>query len=103
MTLYELISRVIKSLGSRVEQEHTQHLRDVRRIEQQAERFDPSAANGSSFSLNGTNGEIDFESLVKGGGSLATPEIPSVAVSDPWDEGWLDTGTEGALVRIHLS
>jgi len=92
-----LIDRVIRSLGTRVEQEHTQHLRDVRRIEQQAERFNPQPTNGSSFGLNGNNGEIDFESLVKGS-SPAPPDVSSMSSPDSWDEGWLNAGSDATLV-----
>lgn len=59
---------MIKSLGQRVEQEHTQHLRDVRRLEAQTSTFDNALSNGSAYTngANGNGGEVDFESLVKG-------------------------------------
>lgn len=79
---------VIKALSSRVEQEHSAHLRDVRRIEQQTASFANGLANGSSSSMHGTNGgEVDFEALVKG------QIVPMPSVTDPWaDDGWADGG-----------
>ena len=79
---------MIKSLGARVEQEHTVHLRDARRIEQQTASFGNGLGNGSSSMLNGSNGgETDFEALVKG------HTVPQQNVTDPWgDNGWADGG-----------
>ena len=84
-----------------MEQEHTQHLRDVRRIEQQTASFANSLAAGSSFELNGNGGgEVDFESLVKGRNGPPNPFAQSSAPSstDPWDvDGWA-LGTEDANI-----
>ncbi|WVF70713.1 hypothetical protein IAT40_005506 [Kwoniella sp. CBS 6097] len=96
---------VVKTLGARVEQEHSQHLRDVGRIEAQT----ASLAAANAFALNNGNGletsggEVDFETLVRGGagsGSAAPSPNPAsgagaMGISDPWeDEGWLnDTST----------
>lgn len=83
-----LTCSVIKALGLRVEKEHAQHLRDVRRIEQQTAGYNPSLALGgvSSTSMNG-GGEVDFEALVKGNSMPA--QVP-MAADDPWgnDDGW---------------
>lgn len=77
---------VIKSLGARVEQEHTVHLRDARRIDQQTASFNHGLTNGSSSSMNSSTGEIDFEALVKG------QAAPTSSVTDPWaDDGWADS------------
>ncbi|WVW80312.1 hypothetical protein I302_102291 [Kwoniella bestiolae CBS 10118] len=90
---------VVKTLGARVEQEHSQHLRDVHRIEAQT----ASLAAQNAFSLNGSTpnlgggsggGELDFETLVRGGSAAPSPNpvfSSTVGVSDPWDdEGWLN-------------
>ncbi|WVO13150.1 hypothetical protein L204_100762 [Cryptococcus depauperatus] len=101
---------VIKTLGARVEQEHSQHLRDAHRIEQQTASL--AIANNEALNGNLTNvegGEVDFESLVRGTArTMPDFEITSVAAGqdnitaggmpDPWeDEGWLDGSTDGGL------
>jgi len=84
---------VIKTLGSRVEEEHAQHLRDVRRIEQQTNTYNQTLENGSAFNTNGTNGgEMNFEDLVKGTSSPKPQAINSMG-GMPWDEGWADSNT----------
>ncbi|WWD18087.1 hypothetical protein CI109_102535 [Kwoniella shandongensis] len=89
---------VIKTLGARVEQEHSQHLRDVHRIEQQTASL--SATNSLGINGNGGltgsgGGEVDFETLVRGGSAAPSPN-PAVAVTDPWDDdGWLNGGDTG--------
>lgn len=89
---------VIKALGQRVEQEHTVHLRDVRRIEQQSASFANHLASGTAFELNGNgNGEVDFESLVKG--QTGTPNPLAHVTADPWDmDGWANSDADTALV-----
>lgn len=83
---------MIKTLGARVEQEHAQHLRDVRRIEQQTNTYSQSHSNGANLGANGGGGgEVDFESLVKGTASPA-PASTGTAGLDPWDDGWADSG-----------
>lgn len=78
---------MIKSLGAGVEQEHSVHLRDVRRIEQQTASFANGLTNGLSSGMNDGNGEVDFEALVKG------RSAPIGNVTDPWGEdGWADAG-----------
>ncbi|WWC68467.1 uncharacterized protein I206_102395 [Kwoniella pini CBS 10737] len=109
---------VVKTLGSRVEQEHSQHLRDVHRIEAQT----ASLSGQNAFSLNGSSpnlgsgsggGELDFETLVRGGSGSAAPSpnpafasSTSVGISDPWDdESWLNGSddTAGGLSNTFLS
>jgi SCY1-like protein 2 len=76
-----------------VEAEHSQHLRDVRRIEQQTASFVDGLTNGTSSTFHTNGGDVDFETLVKGGASgVPNPLAPPVAVLDPWDEGWADRG-----------
>jgi len=83
---------VIKSLGARVETEHSKHLREVRKMEEQTNSF----ANGSSenpfdFNAVGSSQEVDFETLVKGGGAVSSPAAASAAAAaDPWGDGWDD-------------
>ena len=105
--MYTDILSVIKTLGSRVEQEHAQHLRDVRRIEQQTSTYDQNTQSGSMFGSNGGgSGEVDFESLVKGTTSPAMfngnpSNMGTTASLDPWDEGCADSGDlDTSLVRV---
>jgi SCY1-like protein 2 len=101
-SLRPLTLRVIKSLGTRVEQEHTQHLRDVRRIEQQTASFANSLAAGSSFEMNGGGGgDVDFESLVKGRNGTPNPFAQSSASADPWDvDGWGMGNEDTSIVSL---
>lgn len=102
-----ILPSVIKTLGSRVEQEHAQHLRDVRRIEQQTSTYDQTMQTGSTFGANGNgSGEVDFESLVKGTASPAMGQSSTMGTGslDPWDEGWADSGDlDASLVSLRLS
>ncbi|KAL1410897.1 Protein kinase domain-containing protein ppk32 [Vanrija albida] len=83
---------VIKTLGARVEKEHSQHLREVRKMEEQTNAFGNGTTDGASFDFNGVgaSGEVDFEALVKGqasGGASSSAAAP--ASLDPWgDDGW---------------
>lgn len=91
----ELTGSVIKSLGSRVEAEHTQHLRDVRRLEAQTASFAEKLENGSAYAIGGTGtggsgAEVDFEALVRGGSGAASQTQAVSASLDPWDAGWAD-------------
>jgi len=89
---------VIRSLGARVEQEHTVHLRDVRRIEQQTASFANGLAKASSSAMNGSNGEIDFEALVKGQSAATIP-----IVNDPWeDDGWANGGEDADMAMVGM-
>ena len=92
---------MIKTLGSRVEEEHAQHLRDVRRIEQQTSTYNQTLEDGSAFNTNGANGgEMNFEDLVKGTSSPKPPASNSVG-GMPWDEGWADSsGGDNGLVSL---
>ena len=91
---------MIKTLGSRVEEEHAQHLRDVRRIEQQTSSYNQTLENGSAFNTDGTNGgEMNFEDLVKGTSSSPKPQASNSMGGMPWDEGWADSsGGDNGLV-----
>ncbi|EJT45147.1 clathrin-coated vesicle protein [Trichosporon asahii var. asahii CBS 8904] len=78
---------VIQTLGARVEREHSQHLREVRKMEEQTATMNVS--NGDNpFDFSGQSQEVDFETLVKGGTpSASTPAAASTA--DPWDmDNW---------------
>lgn len=78
---------VIQSLGARVEREHSQHLREVRKMEEQTASMHVS--NGDNpFDFSGQTQEVDFETLVKGGTpSGSTPAAATTA--DPWDmDSW---------------
>lgn len=94
---------MVKTLGSRVEQEHAQHLRDVHRIEQQTVNYGRSQGlnEGNPFGTDANNGEVDFESLVKGTSSSPLPPSTSAMGSlDPWDEGWaVSSEASSSLVR----
>ncbi|WWC87998.1 uncharacterized protein L201_002900 [Kwoniella dendrophila CBS 6074] len=93
---------VVKTLGARVEQEHSQHLKDVHRIEAQTASLaaqNAFALNGHNNSLGGSSvngGELDFETLVRGGSAAPSPNPAvsnTIGVTDPWDdEGWLNVG-----------
>lgn len=50
---------VIKRLGTRVEEEHSRHLAELRRLEE--------SSGTSSGQAGSSNGVLDFESLVRGG------------------------------------
>jgi SCY1-like protein 2 len=84
-----------------VEEEHAKHLRDVRRIEQQTNTYQNTETNSFGMIGNGNgNGEMDFESLVKGGsGTSPVPPSSGNMGLDPWDEGWTDSSVHG-LVRV---
>ncbi|WRT65846.1 uncharacterized protein IL334_002797 [Kwoniella shivajii] len=96
--------KVIKTLGVRVEQEHSQHLRDVHRIEAQTASLAAQNAhslNGNTNSFGGVTGggggEVDFETLVRGGAGSAAPSpnpaVGSMGITDPWnDDSWLNGG-----------
>lgn len=86
---------MIKSLGARVEAEHTTHLRDVRRLEAQTASFAEKLENGSAYGMSsmggsGSGAEVDFEALVRGGTPSAGGGQAASASLDPWDAGWAD-------------
>ncbi|TXT13561.1 hypothetical protein VHUM_00928 [Vanrija humicola] len=88
--------QVIKTLGARVEKEHSQHLREVRKMEEQTNAFSNGTTDGTPFDFNGVgaSGEVDFEALVKGqsGGSSTAAAASASASLDPWgDDGWGDS------------
>jgi hypothetical protein len=83
---------VIKSLGSRVESEHSKHLREVKKMEEQTNSFaNGNAENPFDFSGGGSSQEVDFEALVKGGGGASAAAPAAAAAVDPWGDGWNDT------------
>jgi SCY1-like protein 2 len=87
--------KVIKDLGGRVEREHGEHLKDARRLETSGQGHS-SETGGIPWeaSADGNGTEMDFETLVKGGGPAA------ITPSDPWEDSW---GTGDALVRQPIS
>lgn len=107
--------QVIKQLGSRVEEEHSRHLAEIKRLEETS--GNGSSRNGASTSLMGEglngNGEVDFEALVRGGASLTTGSGASRSVTpDPFGSsddmarvsrggvpGWLGPKTRRASQR----
>ncbi|KIR43293.1 SCY1 protein kinase [Cryptococcus deuterogattii 99/473] len=105
---------VIKTLGARVEAEHTKHLRDVHLIEAQTASLaaaNAAALNAGSFGRvaqsNGDGGgDVDFEALVRGNGSgmgssgSVVPTVGVTGVTDPWDdEGWLNNTPSTAIAN----
>lgn len=69
---------VIKRLGSRVEEEHSKHLNELRRLEETS----GARANGGT-----TNGNaMDFESLVRGGGFGLGPAAKKEVQNDLWSD-----------------
>jgi SCY1-like protein 2 len=85
---------VIKSLGSRVESEHSKHLREVKKMEEQTNSFaNGNAENPFDFSGGGSSQEVDFEALVKGGGggaAASSSTATAASAADPWGDGWAD-------------
>lgn len=81
---------VIKSLGARVEREHIEHLRAVRKSEAQTASL---AMQNTGWELASESTEVDFETLV-GRSSTSTPQAGSGGPSslmDDWgsDMAWL--------------
>ena len=84
---------VIRALGDRVAKEHGEHLKDVRRLEEsQNARVAEMGLNGwDQAAMAPSGGEVDFESLVKGGSSAPKP------ANEGW-EGWdADDGLVGSV------
>ena len=74
---------VIRKLGDRVEKEHDQYLRDSQRVE------DRSAVSSSTNVPLGTNGAVDFESLVGNGGGINPVKANATggaAASPSWED-----------------
>lgn len=99
---------VIKSLGNRVEREHLEHLRAIRRADEQTSTFARASATASGFNMNG-GGEVDFEALVgsKGttGGSNGAANgsrgVQGLSLDDPWDrtDDWLASAPATSSIR----
>jgi len=84
---------VIKSLGNRVEREHLEHLRAIRRADEQTSTFAGASASATGSGTNG-GGEVDFEALVgsrSNGNSNGTRGVQGLSLDDPWDrtDDWL--------------
>lgn len=96
---------VIKSLGERVEKEHSQHLREVRKMEEQTSGVtNGNASNPFDFNAVGGSNEVDFAALVKGSGPSSAPTV----AADPWNDGWDTPDVDSSLVsslvfEAHLS
>ena len=86
---YQKFMAVIKRLGTRVEQEHSQQLGELRRLE---ETSGGSSSRGGGMGI-GSNGEIDFESLVRGGVG---------AKKEVQQDMWADDSSSGSGVRRSL-
>ncbi|WOO80983.1 Protein kinase domain-containing protein ppk32 [Vanrija pseudolonga] len=103
--------QVIKTLGARVEKEHSQHLREVRKMEEQTNAFSNGTTDGTPFDFNsvvGASGEVDFEALVKGQGGASSSTAAASASLDPWgDDGWGDSTStpdlESSFPGLNLS
>ena len=102
---------MIKSLGSRVEREHIQHLQAVRRADEQTTSFAGSGAVG--FNSIATSGEVDFEALVgsknghsgvpsiQNGNGQDTRGVSGLSLDDPWDrtDDWLDSAPSAQAIK----
>lgn len=93
--------RVIQSLGARVEKEHSQHLREVRKMEEQTTSF---ATNGVPGDFTAPSGEVDFETLVKGGSGGVGATTSAPATIDPWSmDGWDDDNLVSSPAHFELT
>lgn len=88
----QIVCSVIKSLGARVEREHIEHLRAVRKSEAQTASL---GMQNSGWELGQESAEVDFETLV-GRSSTNTPlplagSAGSPSLMDDWgsDMAWL--------------
>lgn len=86
--------KVIKDLGGRVEREHGEHLRDARRLESTGQSLQATDLNGWEESANGAGGEVDFETLVKGGSGAPKSS------GDPWEDDWISGGQDQLVSQI---
>jgi hypothetical protein len=79
---------VVRKLGARVETEHSRQLAELRRLEGTssgaAQRAGVNGVNGASGVT--ANGEIDFETLVKGA-AASTTQIAADPFGDSFDDG----------------
>ncbi|KAF8495373.1 kinase-like domain-containing protein [Gautieria morchelliformis] len=80
---FQRFMNVIRNLGTRVEKEHMQYLKDSQRLE------DRSGGVGESGSTpaHGSTG-VDFESLVGGASSANTKSTTLDSGSQGWDDVW---------------
>jgi SCY1-like protein 2 len=92
---------VIKSLGARVEREHIEHLRAVRKAEAQTASL---GMQNTGWELGHESTEVDFETLV-GRSSASTPRGvengASTSMLDDWgnDMDWLQPKADPVPVR----
>lgn len=92
LTIWQRFFSVIKTLGERVEREHSQYLRDSQRIEDRSGGFDANATFNGVPKLGGT---VDFQTLVAGStmavassSGLGTPKtgVNGVAKTTSWED-----------------
>lgn len=105
---FQRFMAVIKTLGSRVEREHVEHLRAVRGAEAQTSVSAPISANGGWNHLD--EPEVDFATLVKSGGLGPSIASPAPASNGLGDDFWASTAdwtspaaaaSSSALVSLH--
>lgn len=96
--------KVIKSLGARVELEHSAQLAELRRLEQSSNSTSGISSHNGRNMNSGSGGEgggmdsaIDFESLVRGGVGATKKAVPQ----DMWDDDSL--AGSGTLTPITYS
>lgn len=89
---------VIKTLGSRVEREHTEHLRAIRGAEAQTLSSNPLQNNGGGWD-NLDNPEVDFATLIKGSsaGTSQPVAVAPVQTSSLADDFWNSQDGWGAI------
>lgn len=73
--------QVIKQLGKRVEDEHSRHLAEIKRLEESG--AGPNHRRTSTLDADG-NGEVDFEALVRGGSTQGGLDAGGSAAQDPF-------------------
>ena len=101
---------MIKTLGERVEREHSQYLRDSQRIEDRSGGFDVHATSNGVPKLGGT---VDFQTLVAGPAmavassrGLGTPTMTSVNGAANWEDdvwGSILDGSDVSALRTHVT
>ena len=82
---------MIKTLGERIEREHSQYLRDSQRIEDRSGGFDVNGTSNGAPKLGGT---VDFQTLVAGPAMAATSSgglgtstgVNGVAKTTSWED-----------------
>lgn len=105
---FQRFMTVIKTLGSRVEREHIEHLRAVRGAEAQTSASAPMSSQGGWEHLD--EPEVDFATLVKSGGlgpSVASTPAATNGLGDDfwtasndWTSGGAASTTASTLVSL---